>query len=289
MAEAQGSLVRWFCVALIAAIFPLSSVAQEKAPVPKQKPLIFGFLPILSTGKLVKRFSPLVSYLGKEIGREIRIETAPDYREFLRRTNEEKRYDLVFTAPHFYYLAKRDAGYRGLVRVDRPLLKAIIVVPNGSDIRTVKDLAGRRLSTIDPLGLGTVLVRNHLRQAGLDPDRDVKLVAQPTHNASLLAAYKRNVNAASLMTLPYKRARSVITSSMQILSETEGTPHMPFAASPGLDSGMSRKIENVMLGLANTKEGKALLRKLGWPGFVKIRPGEYDSLREVVKQLDLSM
>jgi len=124
-----------------------------------QEPLVFGFLPILSTQKLVARFGPLADYLSEQLGRPVRLKTAPNYAEFLKRTNEEKRYDLLFTAPHFYYLAQREAGYRVIVRVAAPEMHAIVVVPKDSGYTSLQDLCHKQLSTVDPLSLATVLVR----------------------------------------------------------------------------------------------------------------------------------
>lgn len=271
---------------LLLACTPILMAAETQAR-PGEKPLVFGFLPILSTTRLLQRFTPLVEYLSKETGREIRIETAPDYREFLRRTNIEKRYDIVFTAPHFYYLAEHRAGYEGLVRVNLPTLRAVIVVPRNSPIRTVSELSGRRLATVDPLALGTFLVRDHLKKNGLNPDRDLTLVPSPTHNASLLAAYRGNTDAASLMIPPYKRANREVRERMRILATTEGTPHMAFATAGRLDPALKKKLTDAMIKLGKTPEGKALLKKLLWPGFVPISKNDYAILESVVSQMPL--
>ena len=87
----------------------VSYAAQEA----DSRPLVFGFLPILSAERLVTRFSPLVDYLSRRSGLDIRMETAPDFAAFIERTQQSKRYDILFTAPHFFYLAEKQPGYRG--------------------------------------------------------------------------------------------------------------------------------------------------------------------------------
>lgn len=262
-----------------------SVYAQSEGMGKNQEPLIFGFLPILSTQKLVARFGPLADFLSEQLGRSVRLETAPNYAEFLRRTNEEKRYDLLFTAPHFYYLAQREAGYGIVVRVAAPEMRAIIVVPKESGITSLQDLRHKRLSTVDPLSLATVLVRAELQKANIDPDRDVELVATPTHNASLLSAYKKGTDAASLMLTPYKRARSEIRDQMMIIAQTQGTPHMPIAVAPWLSEKEASIVQESLLGLNGSEEGKLLLKHLSWPGFAVATPEEYDQLEWVVQQI----
>lgn len=270
---------------LVAAIFMSNAAAAAPPEQSNDNTLIFGFLPILSTEKLIARFGPLVDYLSAKLGQPVRLETAPDYKEFMQRTNRDKRYDLLFTAPHFYYQAQREAGYRVIARVDAPSMHAFIVTPKSSGIKTVADLRGHRVSTPDPLALGTVLIRHTLQEAGLDPDKDVILVATPSHNASLLSAYKGITDAAGLMVPPYKRAAAKVKETMHVLAKTQGTPHMPISVASTLSEAQVRIVEEALLGLKQSEEGRALLKHLSWPGFAKATPQEYDAIGWAVEQL----
>ena len=214
------------------------------------------------------------------------METAANYAEFIQRTSK-RRYDILFTAPHFYYIAQRKAGYRVLVRVDAPTMPAIIVARVDSNIKSLEDLRGKKLSTVDSLALGTALVRAHLSANNIDPDNDLTLVATPTHNASLLSAFKRVTDAASLMLPPYNRAKPDIKNQMRVIAQTFGTPHMPISVSGSMSSQEAAIIENALLNLKSSDEGKALLKHLSWPGFAKVSPSEYDELEWAAKQVKL--
>ncbi|WP_455205692.1 phosphate/phosphite/phosphonate ABC transporter substrate-binding protein [Kaarinaea lacus] len=270
----------------IVVVLGLSLCLTLPLPAHAEDALVFGFLPILSSQKLVARFGPLTDYLAKQLGRPVHLETAANYEEFVLRT-KKRRYDILFTAPHFYYIAQRQSGYRVLVRVDAPTMAAIIVARVDSDIKTLEDLRGKKLSTVDSLALGTALVKAHLSANNIDPDKDLTLVATPTHNASLLSAYKRVTDAASLMLPPYKRAKPEIRNSMKIIAQTAGTPHMPISVSPSVLPQEAAIIERALLDLKTSDEGKALLRHLSWPGFAKVDPSEYDQLEWAAKQIKL--
>ena len=260
---------------LMAVFFSTAPAAQEMTP-PGQ--LTFGFLPIVSTERLVRRFAPLVDYLSRSLGRPVRMETAPDFETFLRRTQHERRYDLLFTAPHFYYLARRQAGYRALVRVDRPGMRAVIVAPRTGPLRTLADLRGRRLATVDPLALATMLVRAQLQEAGLDPDRDLVLVPTPSHNASLLSALQGQAEAASLMLPLFEQAAPGLRASLRVLANTGVSPHMPISVAPWVQPELAARIRELLLGLRETPEGRALLEHLNWPGLTTVAPGSYEGL-----------
>lgn len=250
--------------------------------------LVFGFLPILSTQKLISRFKPLVDQLSEELGQPIRMETAPDFAEFLHRTRAQ-RYDILFTAPHFYYLANHESGYQVVVRADAAELKALIVATRASGITSIEGLRGKTIATTDPLSLATALVRDYLRKAGLDPDKDVTMISTPSHNTALLTAYNGVADAAGLMTPPFSRAAANIRKQMLVLATTSGTPHMPIAVSPTLKPDQIKKITDCLLALNKTESGKTMFKRLAWPlGFTRARNDEYKSLEGIVSGMQLN-
>ena len=250
-------------------------------------PLTFGFLPLVSSEKLVQRFAPLVHYLSAALNTPVRIETAADFDTFIRRTNNEKRYDLLFTAPHLFYLAREKADYQLLVSVDAPGMSAIIVVPQKSKINTIRDLTGRKLATVDPMGLATLLVRKQLEEHGLDPDADLTLVKTPSHNASLLSSYYGATDASSLMMPPFKVANPEVRESMRIIAVTESAPHMPISAAPWIEPECREATTLALLGMPSTVAGKEALVKAGFKRFARSLPEQYDSLKWAAEQIDV--
>ncbi|NNG03646.1 MAG: phosphate/phosphite/phosphonate ABC transporter substrate-binding protein [Inquilinus sp.] len=243
---------------------------------PTERPRIVGFLPVVSTERLVRRFEPLVDFLADEIGVPVVLETAPNYAEFVRRTHEDQRYDYLFTAPHFYFVAQRKAGYRVVARVDGELLRSVIVVRRDSDISQPRDLCGKTIATPDPLALVTVMVRRRLIQAGCDPDRESTLSATPSHNAALYAAYRGATQAAGLGTIPFARAEATVREGMRVVAETEGTPNMPFSVAPWISDEEATRLADALVGLSTNGERPGLLQHLGWRGFAKAVPEDYD-------------
>lgn len=280
----QTFSTRWTILSLVF-IFLLNPTVSQAADEKNKNEIVFGILPIVSTTKLIKRFAPMAKYLSEKLGVPVRIETAADFKTFMNRTNNESRYDLLFTAPHLYYLAQRQAKYKVIVRVAAPDMKALIVVPIKSKIKTLHDLKGRELSTTDQLALATLMIRAHLSTAGINPDKDLKIINTPTHNASLLSAFKGITDAGSLMQPPFMRAKKEIRQSMRILSITDGSPHMPIAVSSRISNELANKIKTALLELKSSEKGRSLLKGLRWPGFVSVQPKDYDKLKWAVEQL----
>jgi len=244
--------------------------------------ITFGILPFVSAEQLVISFSPLTLYLSKHLNVPVRIETAPTFAEFAHRTYEEQRYDILFTAPHLFPEAKRKAGYRLIVGVDSPRMWAVIVVPKDSPIHSVKDLVGKRLATLPPMGLATLLARKYLIGQGINPDTDLVMVETPTHDASLLSSYLKVTDASVLMQPPYKSASAQIRAHMRVIARTDSTPHIPISVSPRISNVCADEIKGLLLNMAATAEGKTVLSHNSFSGFKATSPEEYERVRDLL-------
>ena len=274
------SCVFILCLTLLSTQSVFSASASESS-CSRSEPVIFGILPFIRTEQLVKRFAPLADYLSARLGVAVRIETAPDFAEFARRTNQQARYDLLFTAPHFFPKASSLAGYRLIASVDSSGMWAVIVAPRNSAIHTLDDLRGKRLATLPPAALATLLVRKHLRDAGIDPDRDLTLVHTPSHDASLLSAYHGVTDASALMSPPYEAASRILRDAMRIVATTETTPHIPISVSPAVSDACANEIKQVLLEMNQTDAGKAVLKYHRFTGFREAQPHTYDSMKQL--------
>ena len=269
--------------------YPLTSPASEQSGTERYScrnagPIIFGILPFISAEQLVIRFTPLVRYLSRELRTSVRIETAPNFVEFARRTHEDQRYDILFTAPHFYPQAHSKAGYRLIVGVDSPGMWAVIVVPRNSQIHNINDLPGKRLATVHPAGLATLLVRKHLSDAGIDPDVDITMISTPSHDASLLSSYHGVTDASALMSPPYEAASERVRKDMRIIAKTESTPHIPISVSPRISESCATEISEIMLRMGATAEGQSVLSHNRFSGFKKTYPEDYEKVRDLLAQ-----
>lgn len=261
-----------------------TSVADDAPACKQASPIIFGILPFVSTEQLVTSFSPLANYLSQSLHVTVRIETAPDFVEFKRRTDEEQRYDILFTAPHFYPHAHSKGGYRLVAGVDSPGMWALIVVPRQSNIHSIHDLVGKRLATVHPAGLATLLVKKHLSDAGIDPDADITMVSTPSHDASLLSSYHGITDASALMQPPFQAASASIRDNMRIIARTQSTPHIPISVGPGISEDCAAEIKELLLQMGTTQEGKKALSHNSFSGFKPTTDEDYDKIRDLLEQ-----
>ncbi len=260
-------------------IFSLISTAgfanNDTSHCSQTRPITFGILPFVSAEQLVIRFTPLVNYLSRHLNTEIRIETAPGFIEFSRRTIQDKRYDILFTAPHFFPAARK-AGYRLIASVDSAGMRAVFVVPKNSPIKTISDLKGKRLATVDTKSLATLLITKHLKQHNINPDTDLTIIPTPTHNASLLSAYHGVTDASALMQPPYAAASQQVRNRMRIIAETERAPHIPISVGERISNNCAADISRLLLNMKTSSEGRQVLKHNRFTGFRLSRADEYE-------------
>jgi len=266
---------------------PLVTIASETSGIDKyncqtSRPIIFGILPFISAEQLVIRFSPIAHYLSRELHTKVRIETAPNFAEFARRTLKNQRYDILFTAPHFYPPAHSEAGYQLIAGVDSPGMWAVIVAPVQSNIFKLDDLRGKRLATVSPAGLATLLVKKYLSDAGIDPDTDLTMISTPSHDASLLSSYHGITDASALMQPPFAAASPHVKESMRIIARTDSTPHIPISVSSRISKSCTDEITKVLLEMKTTERGKQALRHSSFSGFKKTSAEDYESMKDLL-------
>lgn len=267
------------CLQLLPVVISAEEMTGCKADA---RPLVFGILPFMSVEHLVTRFSPLANYLARHLQVPVRIETAPNFVEFARRTHQDQRYDILFTAPHFHSHAVSKAGYRLVASVDSAGMWAVIVVPLNSDIHSIEDLRGKRLAAVQPMALATLLVRNHLFEAGIDPDVDLSLVITPSHDASLLSSYHGVTDASALMQPPFEAASETVRDSMRVIARTQSTPHIPISVGSWISGACAVEISALLLDMDASDEGRAVLKHNNFSGFTQGNPEVYEALNRML-------
>ena len=78
-----------------------------------------------------------------------------------------------------------------------------------------------------------------------------------------------------------------IKDQLRVLGKTTSTPHMPFSVAPWVSANQAEAFATAMVEIKNTPEGRALLKHLGWPGFVAAKTIEYDVFSSFAAQINI--
>lgn len=248
--------------------------------------LSFGVVPQRSVILTAQYWNPILKYLEKKSGvlLVLKVEkTAPEH----SRQVGLGRYDLVYTN-HFFTKANARAGYRVVARPAGPAITGEIVVPEGSPIARLEDLAGREVGFPSPAAFVAyavpldVLTRKGIRvtpvfagnQEGIMAQLKAGRVAAAGVNSQVMRSYANREG---------WRYRSVWQSPEYL--------NLPVAVHPCVAAGTAAAIVDALVNMSHDPEGVQLLEKAGaligqQPpyGFVRATNREYRNQWEFFKQ-----
>lgn len=290
----RGKSGKWGVVCLFVGLLLLAGqawgasspdVADRSASA--QRPLQFGVLPYLSTRKLFAYYSPLQHYLERELGRPVRLSTAPDFVTYIQRAREGQ-YDLYHTAPHFAAQAEAEFGYRRVSRLMREL-DGSIVVARQSDIHRAEDLRGRTMITPDSLAIVTFLGEQWLRDHGLQPGVEIEVKHAPSHNSAIMAVARGDVEAAVTSASVFENMPQRIRNRLRILASTKKVPHMMFMAGPHLSDQEYQQLRKAMLAFTANGAGKKYFTLTGHGDMGTIKDLDMQRLSPYLKELNVKL
>ena len=268
-----------FTAICAANLFAALAHAANKKP---EEPYIFGVLPALSTNQLIKSFAPVANLLSISLGRPVRIETAPDFKTFLSRIIDEKRYDIILPPPHFYLLTHTKANYEAIARADTEHMQAVIVVNQNSPLQSMEDLRGKKLSIIDSFALVALLVKQQLSQIPLHPGKDIELIETPTHDAALFAITNHTADAAAVIKVIYERSTANFLQNTRIIAKSDPVQTSPIAVAPWIPSDERERIQKTLVSPKNNY----IFKHLKWSGMLQASTEDYRSLEWALPLLE---
>lgn len=218
-------------------------------------PLTFGVFPYVSRGQLMDFHTPLKVYLESRLKRPVDLVTAPDFAEFMNRT-QKGEYDLILTAPHMGRLAERRDGYVRLVKTGHEV-QGVFLVRRDSGLRKLSDLKGKTIMMAQPVSAVYQMAADHLQRNGLVPGRDVTVINTGTHNNALYAPARREADASVTGTLLWNNADPVIRAELVEIDGTRRVPGFMLMANKRVPPEQVKRIQALLLDFEKTEEGKA--------------------------------
>jgi len=266
---------------LPSALLGLALISTQLRAAPP--PLEIGIFPYLSTRTVLTLHQPLRHYLEKTSGRQVQLYTAPDFKTFVERT-QHGDYDVVVTAPHFARLAQTEAGYAPLAMYTREL-HGLVVVAKDSTYKDLGDLRGKSVAIPNRLAIVTSMSLQLLRDRGLQPGSDFKLLAAASHNSGVLSVQRGESQAAIVSVTALQQMPDELKDSVRVLATTGEVPHVMYLAHSRLDPAEMDKLRNALLRFAESPEGRAFLQANGFEGLRPVEEVDLKRMDPYVKEL----
>ena len=225
-------------------------------------PLQMGLLPYLSGERLFEYFLPMKDYLEAKLKRRIVLSTAPDFKTYVQRAARGE-YDIYQTAPHFALLAEVEHGYRRVAKLTRELDGDVIVGLN-SPVQRVEDLRGRIVITPDALAITSMLGEHLLKDHGLKPGRDYRLVRAYSHNNAILTVHHGGADAALTSAAVFEQLAPEIKRDLRVLAKTRKVPHMMVMAHKRMPPAEYQRLKTALLAFTRSGPGQKFFEITGY-------------------------
>nr|WP_316642984.1 PhnD/SsuA/transferrin family substrate-binding protein [uncultured Roseateles sp.] len=165
---------------------------QAQAP-DKPRPLLVAVPPFLSPSAALTAFRPLRTHLESQLKQAVELYTARDFRELVEQARRGE-HDVTLLPAHLAGLALSDWGFQALAATVEAT-PVLILLRQGSPIRTAAELRGKRLGTLGTLSLSAAVAGLWLRQQQLEPGRDLTIITQASTSSAVISLEQGDVEA----------------------------------------------------------------------------------------------
>ncbi|MFH1624437.1 MAG: phosphate/phosphite/phosphonate ABC transporter substrate-binding protein [Pseudomonadota bacterium] len=298
-------------------------VMESKGYVPITSPLLIATIPERSIIRQEDRYRPLVDYLSRKLGAQIKIglRHISSYQEMLDEFIDG-RVNVAFVGSFLYALIQAQVGVEVIARPVKDEIsqyRGLIFTHKDNEIKDWGDLKGRSFAMIRATTAGEIFPKMFLKDHGV---RDLenylgKIYYVGSHDTSILKVLNREIDAGAAKDLMYnKLAREDprIEKDMVILAQSPPVPENALVIRKNLNFvcfnchegngkkgsktsysdetysvNLRRKFEEILLGLEETEEGRETLRKFGADRFIKTTHSDYSELYKMIRRLGMDL
>ncbi|MGE5894133.1 MAG: phosphate/phosphite/phosphonate ABC transporter substrate-binding protein [bacterium] len=254
-----------------------------------QEPLTLAVHPYLPSTELIRRFTPLADYLGREIGRPVIIEISRDYETHVEMTGKNQ-VDLAFMGPASYVeLVERYGRKPILARLEingKPTFRGVIITAKDSLLKTLGELKGKRFAFGDPNSTMSHLVPRYMMlKAGVKAEDLSGYVFLHNHYNVVLGVLAGDFAAGAVKDEVFYEYEG---RGLRALVWTPPVSHHLFVASSTLPKRTIGALREAMYRLREEKDGPAILSGIekGATGMVPAVDGDYENLRVILRALE---
>ncbi|HOP17342.1 MAG TPA: phosphate/phosphite/phosphonate ABC transporter substrate-binding protein [Gammaproteobacteria bacterium] len=246
-----------------------------------QKTLTFGIVPQQAASKLATLWGPILKHLSEASGYDIVFQTAPDIPTFERRVLAGE-YDIAYMNPYHFTVFNQRPGYRAMARQSEKRIKGIIVVRKDSPLTSLVELDGSKLAFPAPAAFAaSVLPRSELNQQGVH----FEPMYVSSHDSVYRSVAKGLFPAGGGIQRTFDNVAPEVREQLRVLWTTKGyTPHA-IAAHPAMDADTFARVQQALLGMNDSPEGRSLLAAIKFKGVEKAADTDWDDVRAL--QIDL--
>ncbi len=255
------------------------------------RPLRLSVPPFYSSSIAADAAHDLEGFLAQEIGVQVEVRAPKAYdTAAIVDALSSGEIDLAELSPYqFALLDERNlvVPVAAMVAHGASTYGSYLVVRQGSHIRSVDDIKGKRVGFVDPLSTsGYLFPALFLREHGIDIDKDVQASFTGSHPASVEAVRTGTVDVAAVAS-DLLIGNAGLAGPLVVVAKAGRMPYDIIVARKDLDARVLQRARAALLHLSiHDERGRAALRAFSsCDGFMPVPPGHYDGIKAAVKRM----
>jgi phosphonate transport system substrate-binding protein len=281
-------------VALACVLGALVLTLGSQPPARAETVLRVSAIPDEAPTELQRKFKPLGAYLSERIGRPVEFVPVTDYAASVEALVNGK-VDLVWFGGFTFVQAslRSKGGVEPLVqRAEDEVFRSVFVTSTDSGIQTLGDLKGKTFSFGSPSSTsGHLMPRSFLLEAGIDPDRDLRVSFSGAHDATALAVAGGKVAAGALNVKVWEKMveeRRLDPDRVRVFYTTPPYYDYNWTVRKDMDPALRQGILDAFLALTpDDPVGKAILALQRASRFVPTRAENYAAIEAAARNAGL--
>jgi len=278
-------------LAVVLAALALAGPATAADPSwPKE--ITFALLSTENASEITRRWSPIISQLGQDLGITVKYVSATDYRGTIEALRFKKA-EIGHLGPKAYVEASTN-NYANVEPIAQLRLangslgyRSCLIVHRDSDVFSPEDAAGKTYAFNDPNSTSGYLVPSafFMMEMGIDPQKYFsKVIFSGSHEASILAVANKKVEVAST-NLPdlqqLTREGKVERGALRVIWVSKLIPNDSVVVRKDLPASLRSAIQESLTTM-DVRHHEAFKEIGAWVGgFVKADDSKYQVIREL--------
>ena len=272
-----------------AAALPAAPGAATPSAAAPPRVLRFGAVGVYSPRIMYLKYQPLVDYLSAATGSPWELVISPSFQRLTEDVCSGTTALGAFS-PFAYVRAHEACGALPVVKLTTggsPTYRSLIVVRIDSDVRTLRNLAGRRFAFGGSMSTASQLVpRAMLEAAGLRLGTDLDCRNYSRYEGAVRAVLLGEADACGVRDIV---ARRYVGHALRVLARSEEIPNHALVVSPASPPALREELLRVLVSLPR-REAQAAAAIRGWDeelagGFAGASDEDYASIRRLALRL----
>lgn len=286
--------MRRIIILLLAGLLVFSLFGCNKK---EEEIITMGFVPLIDGDKLIESVEPLADMLTEEIGIKVEGFTASNYVGVVEGLGSGQ-VDFGIIPPFAYILANQENGAEVILTAlndkGESTYKSDFLVRKDSGIKSFEDVRGKVVAFVDPSSTsGYLFPGAHLIEEGIDIENDIDYMYSGGHDKSLQLLLNGDVDLIATFSHIRERYKDEFPDALEkleVLGQTEDIPFISVTTRKGMDPDIQEKIQDALLKIGDTEEGRSLLPDLfNIYGFVKSSDSDYEVIRTTAKTMNVDL